>query len=86
MADQPALGPDGQLLDASKIVWYNDPDDNHPIQPGQHGHGIISNSFVLSQIFIYHTGHCGTRSSARVTTGSARLAAAIAEENTDFLI
>jgi len=32
LADQPALGPDGQLLDASKIVWYNDPDDSHPIQ------------------------------------------------------
>jgi len=30
--DQPALGPDGQLLDASKIAWYNDPDDPHPIQ------------------------------------------------------
>jgi hypothetical protein len=31
-ADQPARGPDGQLLDASKIEWYNDPDDPHPIQ------------------------------------------------------
>jgi len=31
-ADQPALGPDGQLLDASKIAWYNDPDDPHLIQ------------------------------------------------------
>lgn len=31
-ADQPARGPDGQLLDASKITWYNDPDDAHPIQ------------------------------------------------------
>jgi hypothetical protein len=31
-ADQPAVGPDGQLLDASKIAWYNDPDDPHPIQ------------------------------------------------------
>ena len=32
LADQPAWGPDGQLLDASKITWYNDPDDPHPIQ------------------------------------------------------
>jgi hypothetical protein len=32
-ADRPALGPDGQLLDASKIVWFNDPDDPHPMQP-----------------------------------------------------
>jgi hypothetical protein len=33
MADQPALGPDGQLLDATEIEWYNDPDDAQPIQP-----------------------------------------------------
>jgi hypothetical protein len=35
MADpsQPALGPDGRLLDASEIKWYNDPDDTNPIQP-----------------------------------------------------
>jgi hypothetical protein len=33
MADQPARGPDGQLLNALKIQWYNnDPDDAHPIQ------------------------------------------------------
>jgi len=33
MADQPALGPDGHLLDATDIEWYNDPDDAQPIQP-----------------------------------------------------
>lgn len=33
MADQSALGPDGQLLDATEIKWYNDPDDAQPIQP-----------------------------------------------------
>ena len=33
MADQPALGPDGRLLDATEIEWYNDPDDTQPIQP-----------------------------------------------------
>jgi hypothetical protein len=33
MTDQPALGPDGRLRDASEIDWYNDPDDNDPIQP-----------------------------------------------------
>ena len=32
MADQPARGPDGQLLDASKIQRYHDRDDAHPIQ------------------------------------------------------
>jgi hypothetical protein len=31
-ADQPALGSDGQLLDASKIEWFHDPDDPQPIQ------------------------------------------------------
>jgi hypothetical protein len=35
-SDQCALGPDGKLLDASDIVWVNDPDDppisNEPIQ------------------------------------------------------
>jgi hypothetical protein len=35
--DQPALGPDGQLLDATKLVWYNDPDDAQPIQPAPSG-------------------------------------------------
>lgn len=33
MTDQVAVGPDGQLLDASKIPWYHDPDDAEPIQP-----------------------------------------------------
>jgi hypothetical protein len=32
-ADSCALGPDGNLLDASEIPWYNDPDDPHPIPP-----------------------------------------------------
>ncbi|KDQ51449.1 hypothetical protein JAAARDRAFT_62513 [Jaapia argillacea MUCL 33604] len=27
----PILGPNGELLDASKITWYNDPNDNKPI-------------------------------------------------------
>jgi hypothetical protein len=32
MPDQPALGPNGQLLDTSKIEWFNDPDDPQPIR------------------------------------------------------
>lgn len=28
-----ALGPDGKLLDASKIAWYNDKDDDVPLAP-----------------------------------------------------
>ena len=33
MDDQCALGPDGQLLDKSEIVWHHDPDDTTPIIP-----------------------------------------------------
>ena len=48
MADQPAVGPDGQLLDASKIQWYNDPDDAQPIQPTSN---IQTGAEVMSIIF-----------------------------------
>ena len=30
-SDNCAVGPDGQLLDTSKITWYNDPDDDMPM-------------------------------------------------------
>ena len=33
MDDQCALGPDGQLLDESEIVWHHDPDDTTTIIP-----------------------------------------------------
>ena len=32
-SDQCALGPDRKLLDASEIIWVNDPDDLMPIAP-----------------------------------------------------
>jgi hypothetical protein len=32
-ADQCALGPDGQLLNASEIQFFFDPDDDKPMQP-----------------------------------------------------
>ncbi|KAH9016083.1 hypothetical protein EDB84DRAFT_1277063 [Lactarius hengduanensis] len=63
MTDQPALGPDGQLLDASKIVWHHDPDDPHPI-------GSAPSAAIL-------------RRPVRATTGSTRLAEAIAAEKLD---
>jgi len=28
-----AVGPDGELLDASKIVWFHDADDDRPMAP-----------------------------------------------------
>ncbi|KAJ7212844.1 hypothetical protein C8J57DRAFT_1227483 [Mycena rebaudengoi] len=31
MSEQCAVGPDGKLLDAKTIVWYNDPDDAQPL-------------------------------------------------------
>ncbi|KAG6808200.1 hypothetical protein H0H92_005059 [Tricholoma furcatifolium] len=34
-SDQCALGPNGTLLDAQDIVWYNDPDDKIPISSGE---------------------------------------------------
>ncbi|CAA7257320.1 unnamed protein product [Cyclocybe aegerita] len=33
MADQCAVGPDGQLLDASKITFYHDVNDKEPLPP-----------------------------------------------------
>jgi hypothetical protein len=33
-SDSCAVGPDGNLLDASQIVWFNDPDDDEPMVPG----------------------------------------------------
>ena len=30
-SDNCAIGPDGKLLDASKIVWVHDPDDDEPM-------------------------------------------------------
>ena len=32
-SDNCAIGPDGKLLDASKITWFNDPDDAEPMAP-----------------------------------------------------
>ena len=32
-SDQCALGADRKLLDATKIVWVNDPDNLIPIEP-----------------------------------------------------
>ncbi len=32
-SDNCAVGPNGNLLDASQIVWFNDPDDDKPMAP-----------------------------------------------------
>ena len=86
-SDQPALGPDGQLVDASKIAWYNDPDDPHPIQPismtseVQEGEAFIF--ITISQRLIFLSGGLGQRSRPIRTTAGTRLAEAIAAEKLD---
>ncbi|KAH9160626.1 hypothetical protein EDB89DRAFT_871052 [Lactarius sanguifluus] len=67
MTDQPALGPDGQLLDASKMKWYNDPDDAQPIEPTPSAASTPGDQ----------------RRPVRTTTGGTRLAEAIAAEKLD---
>ena|SRR5712671_6250365 len=90
LADQPALGPDGQLLDASKIVWYNDPDDPHPIQsastpskvPVQEGNVLVKLYCVWQQL-IHLSGQVGQRSRPTCATAGTRLAEAITTEKLD---
>jgi hypothetical protein len=83
-ADQPALGPDGQLLDASKIPWYNDPDDPLPIQPtsttSEVQEGEVLSFVTILQRLIFLSGEPGQRSRPIYTTAGTRLAEAIAAE------
>jgi hypothetical protein len=82
--DQPALGPDGQLLDASKIVWYNDPDDPQPIQSTsrvQEGDVFCFITFWRQLIFL--SGQVGQHSRPIRATADTRLAEDIAAEKLD---
>ena len=58
-SNQCALAADGTLLDASKIVFYNDPDDDIPLPTGSNN----SNLFPI----------VSSRCSGRVTRPSARV-------------
>jgi hypothetical protein len=89
-ADQPARGPDGQLLDASEIPWYNDPDDPNPIQSKssssrvQEGEGDNLDSFLRRLIFLPEgPEQVGQRSRPIRTSAGSRLAEAIAAEKLD---
>ena len=86
-SDQPALGPDGQLLDASKIAWYNDPDDPHPIQPisitSEVQEGEALNFITISQRLIFLSGGHGQRSCPIRASAGTRLAEVIAAEKLD---
>ena len=60
-SDQCALAADGTLLDASKIVFYNDPDDDIPLPTGSNN--SESNLFPV----------VSSRRSGRITRPSARV-------------
>ena len=48
MSDQCTLGPDSQLLDASKIIFYNDPDNTTPLPPALPSLPVADNSHAPS--------------------------------------
>jgi hypothetical protein len=83
MIDQSALGPDGRLLDASEIEWYNDPDDAQPIQPTSSVQGTVFKCTAFGDLITHSFVLSGQRSRpVRVTTGT-RLAEALAAEKLD---
>ncbi|KAH9009949.1 hypothetical protein EDB85DRAFT_2298327 [Lactarius pseudohatsudake] len=69
-------GPDGQLLDASKMEWHHDPDDARPIEPTPSAAKSAAASSAAS-------APGDKRRPVRTTTGSTRLAEAIAAEKLD---
>lgn len=86
MTDQPARGPDGQLLDASKIIWFNDADDSLAIRPGsrmQQGSSSFKHNLSAAAVPKYPLIFPGQRSRPVRATAGARLAAAIAGEKLD---
>jgi hypothetical protein len=58
-ADTPALRPDGTLKEASEIVWFNSPSDEHPIGfvANQEVNISLSLAFVMSNTFSYHRNY-----------------------------
>src|SRR5271168_1664059 len=73
-SDQCAVSADGTLLDASDIVFYNDPDDYTPLPNSSsaatstHLHPFFQGSPAPSKMV------AGSRRSCRVTCPSARIA------------
>ena len=51
--DQCAVGTDGKLLDESKIIWYNDPEDSVPIAPAA-SHVLPSTTSVSTKATTLH--------------------------------
>jgi hypothetical protein len=86
-SDQSALGPDRQLLNASRIIWYNDPDDPNPIPStstlSRVQEGKVLNFVTFSQRPIFLSGQVGQRSCPIRSTVGTRLGEAIAAEKLD---
>jgi len=66
-SEQCALGPDGKMLDASEIVWVNDPDDLMPTAPIQQARVDATAGNPPPAVMI-----AGSRRSARVPRPSKR--------------
>lgn len=69
-SDQCALAEDGSLLDASKIVFFNDPDDDKPLPCSVPGSPSIHAFFHAGKVASFVAG---SRRSGRVTRPSARV-------------
>jgi hypothetical protein len=86
MDDQCAVGPDGQLLDASKITWHHDPDDPKPIQPtpevqtiqGGESGDVFDFCYIRQQLIVSFLS--GQRSRPVRAAAGTRLKEAIAAE------
>src|SRR6266851_9388281 len=73
-SDSCAVGPDGTLLDASQIVWFNDPDDDEPMVPATSSAPLVAqlqvsvatlNSFVTKIPPAIHRSACAPCPSTR---------------------
>jgi hypothetical protein len=64
VGDQCAVGPDGQLLPSSEIIFYNDPDDDHPLPPVKTSSTRATN---ITEFFQRRSSGQISRPSARVS-------------------
>lgn len=68
-SDQCVIGPDGNLLDANQIIFYNDPDDAEPLPLPATGSAVIHPFFGHAPA----TMTAGSRRSTRISRPSTRL-------------
>ena len=67
-SDQCALEPDRKLLDASEIIWVNDPDDLMPIAPIQQAR--VNTTVLPPKSSVTHLFFRGDPPPAVMITGS----------------